>query len=72
MGRVSVRVLTAILELPANSMLCRGSRATHLVHNLTWHAGWNCVQYGEKDFVGPTVPRYFHVNDMTVSLKYAF
>jgi opacity protein-like surface antigen len=43
-----------------------------LVHNLTWHAGWNYSQYGEKDFVGPTTPRYFHANDMTLSLKYAF
>jgi len=43
-----------------------------LVKNLTWHAGWNYAQYGEKDFVGPTTPRYFHANDMTLSLKYAF
>jgi hypothetical protein len=41
-------------------------------HNLTWHAGWNYSQYGEKDFVGPTLPRYFHANDATLSLKYAF
>jgi opacity protein-like surface antigen len=43
-----------------------------LVHNLVWHAGWNYSQYGEEDFVGPTTPRYFHANDVTLSLKYAF
>jgi len=43
-----------------------------VARNLTWHAGWNYYQYGEKDFVGPTSPRYFHDNDATVSLKYAF
>jgi hypothetical protein len=43
-----------------------------VARNLTWHAGWNYYQYGEKDFVGPTSPRYFHDNDATLSLKYAF
>ena len=43
-----------------------------LAHNFAWHAGWNYYQYGEKDFVGPTLPRYFHANDVTLSLKYAF
>jgi hypothetical protein len=43
-----------------------------LVRNLIWHAGWNYSQYGEGDFVGPTTPRYFHANDVTLSLKYAF
>ncbi len=43
-----------------------------LAHNFAWHGGWNYYQYGEKDFVGPTEPRYFHANDVTVSLKYAF
>jgi hypothetical protein len=43
-----------------------------LIRNLTWHAGWNYYQYGEKDFVGPAAPRYFHANDATLSLKYAF
>ena len=43
-----------------------------LAHNFIWHAGWNYYQYSEKDFAGPTSPRYFHANDMTLSLKYAF
>jgi opacity protein-like surface antigen len=43
-----------------------------LVRNVTWHAGWNYAQYGEGDFVGPTAPRYFHSNEVTLSLKYAF
>ncbi|HUM05636.1 MAG TPA: hypothetical protein VLT90_09250 [Terriglobales bacterium] len=43
-----------------------------LVRNVTWHAGWNYAQYGEKDFAGPTAPRYFHCNEVSLSLKYAF
>lgn len=43
-----------------------------LVHNLGWHGEWNYSQYGEGDFVGPTAPRYFHSNEVTLSLKYAF
>jgi hypothetical protein len=41
-------------------------------HNLTWRAGWNYYQYGEKSFVGPTNPRYFHANNATFSLRWAF
>jgi hypothetical protein len=43
-----------------------------LARNFTWHAGWNYYQYGEKDFVGPTLPRYFHANEATLSLQYSF
>ena len=43
-----------------------------LVRNVTWHAGWNYSQYGENDFVGPTMPRYFHSSEVTLSLKYGF
>ena len=43
-----------------------------LVHNLGWHGEWNYSQYGEGDFIGPTAPRYFHSNEVTLSLKYAF
>jgi hypothetical protein len=43
-----------------------------VARNLTWRAGWNYYQYGEKDFVGPTSPRYFHANNATLSLQYAF
>ena len=46
--------------------------AFELSHRITWNAGWNYYQYGEKSFVGPTAPRYFHANNATVSLRYAF
>jgi hypothetical protein len=41
-------------------------------HHISWNAGWNYYQYGEKSFVGPTNPRYFHANNATFSLKWAF
>jgi len=41
-------------------------------HNLTTIFSWNYYQYGEKSFVGPTDPRYFHANNATVSLRWAF
>ena len=41
-------------------------------HNLTARAGWNYYQYGEKSFVGPTDPRYFHANNATFALRWAF
>ena len=41
-------------------------------HNLTARAGWNYHQYGENSFVGPTAPRYFHANNTTFSLLWAF
>src|SRR5579864_7715734 len=41
-------------------------------HNLTARIGWNYYQYGEKSFVGPTDPRYFHANNATFSLRFAF
>jgi hypothetical protein len=44
-----------------------------LVHkNVTFKAGWNYYQYGEDSFVGPTAPRYFHANNTTLALRYAF
>jgi hypothetical protein len=44
----------------------------NIARDLAWRLGWNYYQYGENDFVGPTSPRYFHANDVTVSLRYAF
>ena len=35
-------------------------------------AGWNYYQYNENSLVGPTLPRYFHANLTTLSLRYAF
>jgi hypothetical protein len=46
--------------------------ALDLGHNLTAKGGWNYYQYGEKSFVGPTDPRYFHANNATLSLRWAF
>jgi hypothetical protein len=40
--------------------------------NVTFKAGWNYYQYNEDSFVGPTSPRYFHANNTTLSLRYAF
>ncbi len=46
--------------------------AVDIGHNLTAKAGWNYYQYGEGSFVGPTSPRYFHANNATFSLRWAF
>jgi len=43
-----------------------------LGHKLAWTMGWNYYQYGEGSFVGPTAPRYFHANNVTETLHYAF
>jgi hypothetical protein len=48
------------------------SVSVDLGRNLAWNTGWNYYQYGEGSFVGPTAPRYFHANSLTVSLHYAF
>ena len=46
--------------------------AVDIGHNLTAKAGWNYYQYGEGSFGGPTDPRYFHANNATFSLRWAF
>ncbi|HEY2113499.1 MAG TPA: hypothetical protein VGJ51_00300 [Candidatus Angelobacter sp.] len=46
--------------------------ALDLGHNITGKAAWNYYQYGEKSFVGPTDPRYFHANNATLSMRWAF
>jgi len=43
-----------------------------LGHQLAWNAGWNYYQYAENSFVGPTLPRYFHANNVTLSLRWEF
>jgi hypothetical protein len=48
------------------------SVAVDIGHNLTAKAEWNYYQYGEGSFVGPTDPRYFHANNATFSLRWAF
>ena len=44
----------------------------NIYKNVTFKAGYNYYQYGEGSFVGPTAPRYFHANNTTLALKYAF
>jgi hypothetical protein len=46
--------------------------SVNIGHNLTTIYAWNYYQYGEKSFVGPTDPRYFHANNVTFSLRWAF
>jgi hypothetical protein len=48
------------------------SVGVNIGHDLTALAAWNYYQYGEKSFVGPTDPRYFHANNATISLRWAF
>ena len=43
-----------------------------LYKGVSFVGGWNYYQYGESSFVGPTAPRYFHANNTTLALKYAF
>jgi hypothetical protein len=43
-----------------------------LGHNFAWNSGFNYYQYSEGSFVGPTESRYFHANNVTESVRYAF
>ena len=43
-----------------------------LYKDVSFKGGWNYYQYGEGSFVGPTAPRYFHANNTTLALRYAF
>jgi hypothetical protein len=44
----------------------------NIYKNVTFKAGWNYYQYNEGSFIGPTAPRYFHANNTTLALRYAF
>lgn len=46
--------------------------AVDLGHQLTWKAAWNYYEYNEGSFIGPTSDRYFHANNATFSLRWAF
>jgi len=59
-------------SLQYNYHLPLANLAVDIGHNLTAKAAWNYYQYGEKSFVGPTDPRYFHANNATFSLLWAF
>ena len=43
-----------------------------LYKGVSFKGGWNYYQYNEGSFVGPTAPRYFHANNTTLALRYAF
>jgi hypothetical protein len=59
-------------SLQYNYHLPLASFTFDLGHNLAWNAGWNYYQYNEKSFGGPTDARYFHANNATLSLRWAF
>jgi len=65
-------ILQPLGTLAYNYHLPLADVAVDIGHNLTWKAAWNYAQYGEKSFVGPTDPRYFHANNATFSLRWAF
>ncbi len=44
----------------------------NIYKGVTFKAGWNYYQYAEGSFVGPTNPRYFHANNTTLAIRYAF
>jgi hypothetical protein len=44
----------------------------YLSHGWTAKAAWNYYGYGEKNGPGPTLPRNFHANSVTLSTIYAF
>jgi hypothetical protein len=48
------------------------SFSVELNKNWSFNTYWNYDQYAEKDFVGPTWPRYFHDNRATLAFRYAF
>ena len=65
-------ILQPLASLAYNYHQPVASVMVDLGHNLSWNAGWNYYQYGEKSFVGPTAPRYFHANTATISMRWAF
>jgi len=46
--------------------------ALNLAPEWTWKAAWNYYGYGEGAAVGPTLPRTFHGDVFTLSVRYAF
>ena len=47
------------------------SLAVGVTKQVELRAGWNYYQYNENSFAGPTLPRYFHANLVTLSARYA-
>jgi len=46
--------------------------AFHLAPGWSWKAAWNYYGYGEGSAVGPTLPRDFHGNAFTLSVRHEF
>ncbi len=46
--------------------------ALNLAPEWTWKGAWNYYGYGEGSPVGPTLPRTFNGNVVTLSVRYAF
>ncbi len=65
-------VLQPLGSLEYNYLQPLANLSVDIGHNLTAKAAWNYYQYGEGSFVGPTDPRYFHANNATFSLIWAF
>ncbi|WP_157467888.1 outer membrane protein [Edaphobacter aggregans] len=49
-----------------------GGVAFDLAPNWTWKGDYNYYSYGEGAPAGPTLPRAFHANIVTLSVRYAF
>jgi len=50
-----------------------GNLAYDFTPNWTWKGDYNYYSYGEGDTpIGPTLPRDFHTNNVTLSIRYAF
>ncbi len=49
-----------------------GTIAYDLAPNWTWKADYNYYGYGEGSPIGPTLPRAFHANIVTIGVRYAF
>jgi len=65
-------VLQPLGSLSYNYHLPLADVAVDLGHHLLWKAAWNYAQYGENSFAGPTNSRYFHANNATFSVRWAF
>jgi hypothetical protein len=86
--RVTMRLGYSIVDnqgntTPFNSLLPLGPLSSiyqtplaavdvRLYKGVSFKGGYNYYQYNEGSFVGPTAPRYFHANNTTLALKYAF
>jgi len=49
-----------------------GNFAYNIAPGWTWKAAWNYYGYGEGSRVGPTLPRDFHGNAFTLSVRHEF